>query len=57
VTWFLTLSALTLWLFRRWIIRKLQPVLPDQKARHRFLTLVIAAFVIVAAARLVIRYL
>jgi hypothetical protein len=57
VTWFLTVSALTLWLFRRWIIRKLQPVLPDQKARHRFLTLVIAAFVIVAAARLVIRYL
>lgn len=55
LTWFLTVAALTLWLFRKWIIRQMAPFLPDKQARHRFLGVVIAAFAIVAAVRLVVR--
>ncbi len=56
MTWILTLAALGLWLFRRPILARLVPFLPDRRTRHRVLGTIIAAFVITAAARLVIRY-
>ncbi|MCX7341122.1 MAG: hypothetical protein NT037_11450 [Hyphomicrobiales bacterium] len=55
MTWFLTVCALTLWLFRNWIIRQMAPFVPDRQARHHFLSLVIAAFAIVATIRLAVR--
>ena len=56
MTWFLTGTALTLWLFRKFISRKLAPFFPDRTTRHRFLAMVIIAFAIVAVVRLVARY-
>jgi uncharacterized iron-regulated membrane protein len=56
MTWFLTLSALGLWLFRRPILARLAPHLPDQRTRHRVLSTIIAAFVITAVLRLIVRY-
>jgi hypothetical protein len=38
VTWFLTGTALGLWLFRKAILRQLAPYLPDKTSRHRVLT-------------------
>ncbi len=56
MTWFLTISAITLFLFRKWIARRLAPYFPDRKQRHAFLGLVIAAFAIAAAVRLAVRW-
>ena len=56
LTWFLTGTALTLWLFRKFISRKLAPFFPDRTTRHRFLAMVIIAFAIVAVVRLVALY-
>jgi hypothetical protein len=57
MTWFLTVGALALWIFRKAISRQLAPYFPDKKQRHAFLGLVIAAFAIAAAVRLAVRYL
>jgi hypothetical protein len=56
MTWFLTGTAVTLWLFRKAIGRRLAPYLPDQTRRHQVLTAIIAAFAIVAVVRLVARF-
>jgi hypothetical protein len=56
VTWFLTVAALTLFIFRKFILRKLAPYLPNREARHRVLTFIIIAFAITAAVRLFARY-
>ena len=56
MTWFLTGTAVTLWLFRKFIPRKLAPYFPDRTTRHRFLAMVITAFAIVAVVRLVALY-
>lgn len=56
MTWFLTVTAVTLFVFRKWVLRKLQPYLPDQKARHRVLGFIILAFAITAAVRLLARF-
>jgi hypothetical protein len=56
LTWFLTVTALTLFIFRGFILRKLAPYLPDKTARHRVLTFIIIAFAITAAVRLFARY-
>ncbi len=56
MTWFLTGTAVTLWLFRKFILRQLSPYLPDRTTRHRVLTFIIIAFGITAAVRLVARF-
>lgn len=56
MTWFLTVTAITLFVFRRWILKKLQPLLPDQQARHRVLGFIILAFAITALVRLFARF-
>jgi hypothetical protein len=56
MTWFLTLGAVGLWLFRRPILARLAPHLPDRRTRHRVLGAIIAAFAITAVFRLIVRY-
>lgn len=56
MTWFLTVSAVTIFVFRKWIGRRLAPYLPDQKSRHRLLGFIIIAFGITAAVRLFARF-
>ena len=56
MTWFLTGSALGLWLFRKFIMRQLAPYLPDKASRQRVLTFIIIAFAITAAVRLIARF-
>jgi hypothetical protein len=56
LTWFLTFSAVTLWLFRGFITRQLAPFFPDKVTRHRVLTFIIIAFAITAAVRLIARF-
>lgn len=56
MTWFLTISAVTIFLFRNWIGRRLAPYLPDQKARHRLLGFIIIAFAITASVRIFARF-
>jgi hypothetical protein len=56
VTWFLTGTALGLWLFRKFIMRQLAPYLPDKTSRHRVLTFIIVAFAITALVRLLARF-
>jgi hypothetical protein len=57
MTWFLTVAALALFIFRKPIGRRLAPFFPDQKKRHNVLMLIIIAFAITAAVRLGARYL
>ncbi len=56
MTWFLTSTAVVLWLFRGAIMRRLAPYFPDKAARHRLLTFIIIAFATTAAVRLIARY-
>ncbi len=56
MTWFLTISAIGIFVFRKWIGRQLAPYLPDQKARHRVLGFIIIAFAITATVRLFARF-
>ena len=55
MTWFLTGTALALWLFRGFIARQLAPYLPDRTSRHRVLTFIIIAFAITAGVRIIAR--
>lgn len=56
MTWALMGLAGLLWLFRKRIGRALQPYFPDRVARQRVLGLIIAAFLIVAVLRLIVRF-
>ncbi|MGL4438400.1 MAG: hypothetical protein ACRCUE_03950 [Bosea sp. (in: a-proteobacteria)] len=56
MTWFLTGTALGIWLFRKFISRQLAPYLPDKTTRHRVLTFIIIAFAITATVRLGARF-
>jgi hypothetical protein len=56
LTWFLTGTALGLWLFRKFIMRQLAPYFPDKTTRYRVLSFIIIAFAITAAVRLVARF-
>jgi hypothetical protein len=56
MTWFLTGTAVALWLFRKRLARMLTPYLPDRQSRHRVLSFIIIAFAITATVRLVARY-
>jgi hypothetical protein len=56
LTWFLTGTALGLWLFRKQISRRLAPHLPDRTTRHRVLGFIIIAFAVTALVRFGARF-
>lgn len=57
LVWIALAAAAVIWLFRRRIRARLEQLLPDRATRHRIAGTIIAAFVLVFAARLLIRWL